>query len=66
MAINYENFVVWFVNDFILNDLSDLIGVISLTKEAATVVDIYGCSILELYSITNSFVSQSLFYGDSF
>lgn len=66
VAINNENFVVWFVNDFIFNGFSNLISVISLTKEAAAVVDIYGCSILELYSIANSFVSLGLFYRNIF
>lgn len=60
MAVNNENFVVWFINDFIFDGFSDLISVISLTKEAAAVVDIYGCSTLELYSIANS-VSVGLF-----
>lgn len=66
VAVNNENFVVWFINDFIFDGFSDLISVISLTKEAAAVVDIYGCSTLELYSIANSFVSPGRFYWNFF
>ena len=66
VAVNNENFVVWFINDFIFDGFPDLISVISLTKEAAAVVDIYGCSTLELYSIANSFVSLGRFYRNFF
>lgn len=40
VAVNNENFVVWFINDFIFDGFPDLISVISLTKEAAAVVDV--------------------------
>lgn len=43
VAVNNENFLVWFINDFMFDGFSDLISVISLAKEAAAVVDIYGC-----------------------
>lgn len=66
VAVNNENFLVWFINDFMFDGFSDLISVISLAKEAAAVVDIYGCSTFELYSIADSLYLWVFFTGISF